>query len=83
METSKACQIWKKCLKHKWKEIEYRVVKESLIVPEQLINIEGEKNVEDGADLKFVCFVAIRPKSTAMVKAGRSDHLTTIFPRHA
>ena len=58
-------------------------MKESLIVPEQLINIEGEKNVEDGADQEFVCFVSLRPKSTAMVRAGRSDHLTTIFPGHA
>ena len=27
----------------------------------------------------FVCFVALRPKSTAMVIAGRSAHLTTLF----
>ena len=27
----------------------------------------------------FVCFVALRPKSTAMVNAGRSVHLTTLF----
>ena len=27
----------------------------------------------------FVCFVALRPKSTAMVMAGRSVHLTTLF----
>ena len=27
----------------------------------------------------FVCFVALRPKSTAMVMTGRSDHLTTLF----
>ena len=27
----------------------------------------------------FVCFVALRPKSTAMVMAGRSIHLTTLF----
>ena len=26
------------------------------------------------------CFVALRPKSTAMVIAGRSVHLTTLFP---
>ena len=31
----------------------------------------------------FVCFVALRPKSTAMVIAGRSVHLTTLFPRQA
>ena len=28
----------------------------------------------------FVSFVALRPKSTAMVMAGRSVHLTTLFP---
>ena len=27
----------------------------------------------------FVCFVVLRPKSTAMVIAGRSVHLTTFF----
>ena len=29
--------------------------------------------------LFFVCFVALCPKSTAMVMAGRSVHLTTLF----
>ena len=29
--------------------------------------------------LLFVCFVALHPKSTAMVTAGRSVHLTTLF----
>ena len=28
-------------------------------------------------------FVALRPKSTAMVIAGRSVHLTTLFPGQA
>ena len=31
----------------------------------------------------FVCFVSLRPKSTAMVMAGRSVHLTTLFLGHA
>ena len=31
----------------------------------------------------FVCFVALRPKSTAVVMAGRSVHLTTLFPGQA
>ena len=31
----------------------------------------------------FVCCVALRPKSTAMVIAGRSVHLTTLFPGQA
>ena len=30
-----------------------------------------------------VCFVALRPKSTAMVMAGRSVHLATLFPWQA
>ena len=33
--------------------------------------------------LLFVCFVALRPESTAMVIAGRSVHLTTLFPGQA
>ena len=31
----------------------------------------------------FVCFVALRPKSTAMVIAERSVDLTTLFPGQA
>ena len=31
----------------------------------------------------FVCFVALRPKPTAMDIAGRSVHLTTLFPGQA
>ena len=31
----------------------------------------------------FICFVALRPKSTGMVIAGRSVHLTTLFPGQA
>ena len=31
----------------------------------------------------LVDFVALRPKSTAMVIAGRSVHLTTLFPGKA
>ena len=32
---------------------------------------------------RFVCFVALRPKSTAMVMAGQLVHLTTLFPGQA
>ena len=38
------------------------------------------------SNLMFVClfvFVALRPMSTAMVIAGRSVHLTTLFPGQA
>ena len=31
----------------------------------------------------LICFVALRPKSTAMVIAERSVHLTTHFPGQA
>ena len=31
----------------------------------------------------FICFVALRPKSTALIMAGRSVHLTILFPGQA
>ena len=31
----------------------------------------------------FVCFVALHPKSTAMVMVGQSVHLTTLLPGQA
>ena len=31
----------------------------------------------------LVCFVALRPKSTAMIMKGRSVDLTTLFPGQA
>ena len=34
-------------------------------------------------EIKFVCFVALRPKSTATVIEGRSVHLTTLSPGQA
>ena len=40
------------------------------------------ENIVD-PDHLFVCFVALRPKSTAMVIAGRSVRLTTLFPGQA
>ena len=41
-------------------------------------------NVSSGRKLSiFVCFVALRPKSTAMVMTGRSVHITTLFPGQA
>ena len=47
----------------------------------RLLNLK----VKDKLDIYFcfVCFVALRPKSTAMVIAGRSVHLTTLFPGQA
>ena len=34
-------------------------------------------------ELVFVCFLALHPKSTAMVMAGGLVHLTTLFPGQA
>ena len=46
-----------------------------------ITTIKAIRRVNDnkGTDVTvlFVCFVALRPKSTAMVMAGRSVHLTT------
>ena len=33
--------------------------------------------------LLYGCLVALRPKSTAMVMAGQSVHLATLFPGQA
>ena len=46
---------------------------------------EAQANMEetDRERLPFVCLVALRPKSTAMIMVGRSVHLTTLFPRQA
>ena len=41
------------------------------------------KVINSMKDCLFVCFLALRPKSTAMVMAGRSVHLTTRFPGQA
>ena len=47
-------------------------------------NWEMSQNLSSAAFvIGFVCFVALRPKSTAMVIAGRSVHLTTLFPLQA
>ena len=40
-------------------------------------------HVSSRSHVLFVCFVALRPKSTAMVIAGQSVHLTTLFPGQA
>ena len=39
--------------------------------------------VTEGKIENLFVFVALRPKSTAMVIAGRSVHLTTLFPGQA
>ena len=49
------------------------------------ISLNGDKYCHLFVDFVclFVCFVALRPKSTAMVISGRSVHLTTLFPGQA
>ena len=41
--------------------------------------VNNIKSINATGDILFVCFVALRPKSTAMVIEGRSVHLTTLF----
>ena len=46
------------------------------------LNIHEAPHLSPYHDL-FVCFVALCPKSTAMVMAERSVYLTTLFPGQA
>ena len=57
------------------------VVRTKLTInPESL----GKFGLSSADDLsKFVCYIALRPKSLAMVMAGRSVHLSTFFPGQA
>ena len=50
-----------------------------LFEPQLLPDVIGTKI----SCLFFVCCVALHPKSTAMVMAERSVHLTTLFPGQA
>ena len=43
----------------------------------------GDGSLLLNCNIWLVGFVALRPKSTAMVIAGRSVHLTTLFPGQA
>ena len=49
----------------------------------QQIYTDGSKEDSKVGCCWLVGFVALRPKSTAMVIAGRSVHLTTLFPGQA
>ena len=48
-----------------------------------MFEIVDGRQTTDGRRSWLVGFVALRPKSTAMVIAGRSVHLTTLFPGQA
>ena len=74
------------------KENMYKQTKNSLIkFMGGLTEEEAETGQDPGGEMLgwnqlgslFVCFSALRPKSTAMVIAGRSVHLTTLFPGQA
>ena len=45
--------------------------------------VDPDEKLHYGTVVYLVCFVALRPKSTAMVIAGRSVHLTILFPGQA
>ena len=47
-------------------------------VADQVMNL-----LKEGGNVCLFVFVALRPMSTAMVIAGRSVHLTTLFPGQA
>ena len=54
------------------------------MVDVQIFSVNTE--VLDGVSLwasLFVCFVALRAKSTTMAMAGGSVHITTLFPGQA
>ena len=58
--------------------------------PKGILGLGGKASKNKLKDASFIFsmvgwfgFVALRPKSTAMVIAGRSVHLTTLFPGQA
>ena len=57
------------------------------VCPNGFKNISADDKTRDNycdfGPYNVCCFVALRPKSTAMVIAGRSVHLTTLFPGQA
>ena len=55
----------------------------ALIKQRNLIGGEEVTSLSQNHNSWLVGFVALRPKSTAMVIAGRSVHLTTFFPGQA
>ena len=55
---------------------ETRITEKAAEIPERLKN--NRETLMD-ASANCFCFVALRPKSTAMVMAGRSVDFTTLF----
>ena len=56
---------------------------DSIVILVCLIQSMLHMKFESNWPCVFACFVALRPKSTAMVMAGRSVQLTTLFPGQA
>ena len=85
-------QIWSASYSHEWGAQRPRPlgrgqkVKYLISIPKSISKIFHSNALyvhEEKMVILFVCFVALRPKSTAMVIAGRSVHLTTLFPGQA
>ena len=55
----------------------------TVFLKEFLKRVILKKSTDDNISMNLFDFVALRLKSTAMVMAGRSVHLTTLFPRQA
>ena len=54
-----------------------------LVLLNFLVTVNMVKAAPHECVFMFVCFVALRPKSAAMVMVGRSVHLTKLFPWQA
>ena len=60
-----------------------QTVRLSDTVPERFLLVKKAWADNNKSMFVFVCLVALRPKSTALVMVGRSVHLTTLFPGQA
>ena len=65
----------KKCLKFVRKEAAQLEKQAAINLMKRLVSM----TLCGKSSPRLFCFVALRPKSTAMVMAGRSVHLTTLF----
>ena len=79
MKTSEAYQIWIQCVENKWEGNRVPLGERKL---DSTLTKESQNFISHFV-FRFFVLVALRPKSTAMVIAGRSVHLTTLFPGQA
>ena len=80
MKTNKEIEI------HLSKDVCYHASVLQIVRYNQTVHKQNTKNYLVNNEQKqqlCVCMFAERPKSTAMVMAGRSVHLTTLFPGKA